>query len=89
LGISEQIEYLGTFPTRAKLLEFCTQSDVVPGYGLTCNPEDPASIATALRWYLEHPIQRREMGDRGRQKILDEWHYETQFQKVKNKVQLC
>ena len=55
---------------------------VEPGYGLTCNPEDPQSIATALHWYLEHPEERRVMGERGRQRILNDWNYEFQFRPV-------
>jgi glycosyltransferase involved in cell wall biosynthesis len=55
---------------------------VEPGYALACNPEDPESIASALRWFLDHPIETRTMGDAGRQRILSEWNYETQFQPV-------
>lgn len=50
--------------------------------GLSCDPGDPASIATALRWFLEHPDEMRAMGERGRQRILADWNYETQFQPV-------
>jgi glycosyltransferase involved in cell wall biosynthesis len=52
---------------------------VEPGYGLACNPDDPVSIAAALRWFVEHPEDTRAMGERGRQRILSEWNYETQF----------
>jgi glycosyltransferase involved in cell wall biosynthesis len=129
LGISKQIEYIGTLPTRDKLIECCRNCDigialftkdifqampgasnkpfdymacslpllvsdlpdwkqmyVEPGYGLACNPDDPESIAAALRWYLEHPIAMRAMGDRGRQRILDEWNYEQQFSKIFEKI---
>lgn len=55
---------------------------VEPGYGLACNPEDPESIAAALRWFAEHPEETRAMGERGRQRILNEWNYETQFAPV-------
>lgn len=55
---------------------------VKPGYALACNPEKPDSIAEVLRWYLEHPDQMREMGDRGRKQILEEWNYEKQFSPV-------
>lgn len=58
------------------------QMYVQPGYGLSCNPDDAESIAAALKWYLEHPVKMREMGDRGRQRILDEWNYEMQFAPV-------
>jgi glycosyltransferase involved in cell wall biosynthesis len=49
------------------------------GYGLACNPDDPASIASALRWFLEHPTEMRSMGEQGRRRIENEWNYERQF----------
>lgn len=52
------------------------------GYGLACDPEDPASIAAALRWFLEHPAERQAMGEGGRQRILTQWNYERQFAPV-------
>jgi glycosyltransferase involved in cell wall biosynthesis len=52
---------------------------VEPGYGLACDPTDPESIGKALRWFTEHPKETREMGERGRQRILSEWNYEKQF----------
>ncbi len=55
---------------------------VEPGYGLACDPDDVNSIAAALRWYLEHPTQLRQMGELGRQRIAQEWNYERQFQPV-------
>ena len=61
---------------------------VEPGYGLTCNPEDPKSIAQALQWFLEHPIEMREMGEQGRQRILNEWNYEKQFLPMLNQLNL-
>jgi glycosyltransferase involved in cell wall biosynthesis len=59
---------------------------VEPGYGLVCNPEDPESIAAALKWYLEHPVEMREMGESGRKRILEEWNYEMQFEQIKNLI---
>ena len=52
--------------------------------GLACRPEDTASIVGALRWFLEHPNAMREMGERGRQRIRDEWNYERQFSPISN-----
>ncbi len=52
------------------------------GYALACNPDDPASIAAALRRFLERPDEMRAMGERGRQRILADWNYETQFRPV-------
>jgi len=56
---------------------------VEPGYGLVCTPEDPHSIAGALRWLIDHPAEMRAMGERGRQRITAEWNYETQFGPVR------
>jgi glycosyltransferase involved in cell wall biosynthesis len=55
---------------------------VNPGYGLSCNPGDPRSIASSLKWFLQHPEETQVMGERGRQRILSEWNYEQQFAPV-------
>jgi glycosyltransferase involved in cell wall biosynthesis len=57
---------------------------VEPGYGLACDPADLASIADAIRWFLEHPEETRLMGERGRVRILEEWNYERQFRRVQD-----
>jgi len=59
---------------------------VETGYGLACNPEDVDSIVNVVQWFLENPEKMRAMGDRGRQKILDDWNYENQFEPVKNQL---
>ncbi|MFN6460350.1 MAG: glycosyltransferase [Nostoc sp. DedVER02] len=59
---------------------------VEPGYGLACNPDDPESIAASFKWYLEHPVERQEMGDRGRQRIFNDWNYQQQFMKVSDRL---
>jgi spore maturation protein CgeB len=56
---------------------------VEPGYGVACVAEDPASIAEALKWFLTHPQERKEMGERGRQRIATDWNYERQFASVR------
>ena len=55
---------------------------VGPGYARACDPTDPASIAAALTWFLDHPAERRAMGARGRAKIAAEWNYDTAFAPV-------
>jgi glycosyltransferase involved in cell wall biosynthesis len=55
---------------------------VSPGYARACEPTDPASIAAALTWFLDHPVERREMGAIGRAKIAAEWNYDTAFAPV-------
>jgi glycosyltransferase involved in cell wall biosynthesis len=55
---------------------------VEPGYARACEPETPSSIVSALRWFVEHPVETHAMGERGRQRVLNEWNYETQFESV-------
>jgi glycosyltransferase involved in cell wall biosynthesis len=52
---------------------------VHPGYARACDPHDPDSIEVELRWYLDHPDERREMGWRCREKIRQNWNYENMF----------
>jgi glycosyltransferase involved in cell wall biosynthesis len=55
---------------------------VEPGYALACDPDDPDSVEAALRWFLDHPDERRKMGCRCRVKIRQSWNYETRFANV-------
>jgi glycosyltransferase involved in cell wall biosynthesis len=55
---------------------------VTQGYGLASNPADPTALTQAIQWYVDHPIERQQMGEAGRQQILKGWNYETQFQSV-------
>lgn len=55
---------------------------VDPGFALAVDPRDPQSIASAIKWCLEHLSETHAMGEQGRKKILSEWNYETQFNKV-------
>jgi glycosyltransferase involved in cell wall biosynthesis len=59
---------------------------VESGYGLACDPADPASIAEAVGGLLAHPARMREMGERGRQRIVEEWNYERQFAPVLERI---
>ncbi|BAQ66451.1 glycosyltransferase [Geminocystis sp. NIES-3709] len=62
------------------------QMYVKTGYGLACNPEDIDSVVKTIQWYSQHPLETKTMGEKGQQKILDEWNYETQFELVKNQL---
>lgn len=55
---------------------------VAPGYARACDPTDPASIAAALAWLLDHPAERRAMGTQGRARIEAEWNYDSGFAPV-------
>ena len=52
------------------------------GYGLACEPDDAESIAAAIRQLIQDRKRMRQMGEAGRQRILDEWNYETVFRPI-------
>jgi glycosyltransferase involved in cell wall biosynthesis len=56
-----------------------TKMFVEPGYGVACDPEDSNSIARALKWFVEHPDETRQMGKEGKKRIAADWNYESQF----------
>lgn len=60
---------------------------VEPGYARECDPNQVTSIEAALRWYLEHPDQRAEMGRRCREKIRNSWNYNMMFADVINAIE--
>ena len=55
---------------------------VTPGYALACDPTSTPSIASALRWFIDHPDALRQMAVDARAKIAAEWNYETEFAPV-------
>jgi len=63
------------------------QMFVKPGSGRTCDPSDPNGIAGALHWFFEHQNETRMMGERGRQRIFQDWNYEIQFAPVLEKLE--
>jgi glycosyltransferase involved in cell wall biosynthesis len=50
---------------------------VAPGFARACDPADPESLSTALRWFLDNPTERRAMAERNRAKIEKDWSCET------------
>jgi glycosyltransferase involved in cell wall biosynthesis len=55
---------------------------VEPGFARACDPDDVNQIEAVLRWYLDHPDERREMGRKCQDKIQQGWNYETMFADV-------
>lgn len=53
------------------------------GLALACRPDDAGSVAAALRRFTSDRQLTRRMGEAGRQRVLVEWNYETQFEPVK------
>jgi glycosyltransferase involved in cell wall biosynthesis len=56
------------------------------GLARVCDPDSSQSIAAAFAWFLSNPDQRRAMGARGRERILDGWNYERQFAPVADRL---
>jgi glycosyltransferase involved in cell wall biosynthesis len=52
------------------------------GYALACDPRDVDSIATAFAWAAAHRAELHAVAERGRERILADWNYETQFAPV-------
>ncbi len=59
---------------------------VEPGFGVACDPNDADSIALTIQDLIRNPERLTAMGEAGRQKILDSWNYETQFEGVKELI---
>lgn len=59
-------------------------SEIVLGAdcGLLVDPEDPASIADAMQWVLDHPDEAQTMGERGRQAVLDIYNWGREAEKL-------
>jgi glycosyltransferase involved in cell wall biosynthesis len=52
--------------------------------GLTVNPLNPAEIAEATEYLIEHPDEARKMGQNGRKAALEKYNWETESQKLIN-----
>ena len=88
IGASNKpFEYLACgIPLLVSDLPEWKETFVAPGYALACRSSDAESIARSLCWFMEHPEETRKMGERGRQRILADWNYEVQFQKVQERM---
>ena len=45
--------------------------------GLVVPPNDPAALRAALRWMLDHPAERRRMGESGRARVIERFNWNT------------
>jgi glycosyltransferase involved in cell wall biosynthesis len=52
------------------------------GCGLLVDPTDPAAIAAAMQWILDHPEEAEAMGERGRRAILDRYSWDREADKL-------
>jgi glycosyltransferase involved in cell wall biosynthesis len=52
------------------------------GAGLIVDPENPTEIAEAIRWILANPEEAFEMGQRGREAVLDRYNWDREASKL-------
>jgi glycosyltransferase involved in cell wall biosynthesis len=50
--------------------------------GVTFDPDDPKSIAGALKWLYEHPEERARMGERGRKSVMEKCNWEEAIKQL-------
>jgi glycosyltransferase involved in cell wall biosynthesis len=48
--------------------------------GILVEPGQPQAIAEAIQWLMEHPLEARAMGNRGRSAVLQTYNWTTQAQ---------
>ena len=83
-GASNKIfEYLACgLPVLVSDISEWVEMIVKPGYGLSCDPKIGSSVEEKLSWFISHPEEMKSMGRRGRDRVLKEWNYESEFTKV-------
>ena len=52
------------------------------GIGVTVDPEDPDDQRRKIQWLLDHPDERRVMGERGRHLVETQYNWQTQADKL-------
>ncbi|MGH7136274.1 MAG: glycosyltransferase family protein, partial [Pirellulales bacterium] len=60
-----------------------TSQVVAPGYGIACETYQTETLRSMLKELRSKPAELRRMGELGRQRILNDWNYETQFEPVR------
>lgn len=76
-------EYMAAgLPVVASNFPFWEQFVKQSGAGLMVDPLDVDAIAEAIKWLLIHPVEAREMGERGRRVVLDRYAWQGEGEKL-------
>lgn len=54
----------------------------VKGSGVLVDPNKPEQIAEAMAWMMDHPVDARTMGAKGRQAVETEFNWDAEFVKL-------
>jgi glycosyltransferase involved in cell wall biosynthesis len=59
-------------------------SDIVREHecGLVVDPRDVDAVARAIRYCVEHPLEAREMGERGRRAVMEHYQWTSEAKKL-------
>lgn len=52
------------------------------GVGLCVAPGDPAALANAIEWLIQHPVEATEMGRRGQALVKERFNWPTEAKKL-------
>ncbi|MGZ4123218.1 MAG: glycosyltransferase, partial [Tumebacillaceae bacterium] len=50
--------------------------------GICIDPLDPAAMADAIRWLLEHPEAAEQMGQNGRRAVLERYNWQAEAKRL-------
>lgn len=72
-------EYMASaLPVVASDLPLCREVVESAGCGLLVDPRDPAAIAAAITWLLDHPAEAEAMGRRGWRMVHDRYSWTSE-----------
>jgi len=62
--------------------DFPLWRELVGDCGMLVDPNDPRAIAEAIAYFEAHPAQAKEMGERGRRRVLDGLNWEAEARRL-------